>query len=255
MVYKAPPKIKGGPDQVPPPPVPATISFRLIKTEDSNTVVKVHCVVPRTPAFLFGGPMLGVALVADAVAAVSGDVSGACNRRDGKSSVNLQFYDWVPPPATVKVGWASSVACGGCGGGGGGCGGSCDGGWGGGGLQCTSTTLPPPPPRLQPPPHPATLLTHPIPSAHCVRWCNCRTSPLLLIASHIPNPPLLKSLAPPYLCHPALHWLCLPLLLSHTLLLPDTPLLSCVVFNRRPPRAPRPPLASAARVPCVLWAQ
>lgn len=102
VVYKVPPKVKGGPEMVPPPPVPATISFRLIKAED-NSVVKVHCVVPRAPAFLFGGPMLGVALVADAVAAVSGDVAGACNRRDGKASVNLQFYDWVPPPSTVKV--------------------------------------------------------------------------------------------------------------------------------------------------------
>ncbi len=100
VVYKAPPKIKGGPDQVPPPPVPATTSFRLIKPD--GAVVRVHCLVPRTPAFLFSGPLLGVALVADAVAAVSGDVAGACNRRDGRASVNMQFYDWTPPPGTAK---------------------------------------------------------------------------------------------------------------------------------------------------------
>ena len=68
-MYKAPPKIKGGPDQQPPPPIPAKVVFRLIRASDGE-VVKVHMAVPKTPAFLFSGPMLGVALVGDAIAAV-----------------------------------------------------------------------------------------------------------------------------------------------------------------------------------------
>jgi hypothetical protein len=115
IIFKAPPKIKGGPEQTAPPPVPPTVSFRVLISTDTGTTVeqlRIAIALQKPPSFLFGGPLLGVAMAADVIVATQGGPCGASERKEPGASSTMQFFDWTPRPSTTAPTSSSSSKAG-----------------------------------------------------------------------------------------------------------------------------------------------